>query len=182
MPRSLRRPEPNYFAATLCVALAIWLTCAAQATLAQNQPLEDLAHFPQSTLTIKSGKNSHVFQIWTADTPARKAQGLMFVRGLAADRGMLFVNEAPRVASMWMKNTYIPLDMVFIDANGKIAEIHANTTPHSLEIVSSRKPVLAVLELAAGEAAKRGLKPGDRVLHPALGTAPSRGKKPTNAP
>jgi hypothetical protein len=103
----------------------------------------------------------------------------MFVRSLASERGMLFVNAAPRRASMWMKNTYIPLDMLFIEANGRVAEIHANTVPHSLATVESRKPVLAVLELAGGEAARRGIKPGDRVLHPAFGTGPVRRGKAT---
>jgi uncharacterized membrane protein (UPF0127 family) len=163
MPRSLRRPAPNYLAATLCVALAIWLTCAAQATLAQNQPLEDLAHFPQSTLTIKSGKNSHVFQIWTADTPARKAQGLMFVRGLAADRGMLFVNEAPRVASMWMKNTYIPLDMIFIGEDGRISAIAERTATLAEDLIRSPNPVTGVLEVNGGFAGRHGVTPGDSV-------------------
>jgi hypothetical protein len=149
---------------------------------AQSQALEDLARFPQETLAIKTKRTTHVFQIWVADTPSRKAQGLMFVRGLAADRGMLFVHDTPRVASMWMKNTYIPLDMVFVGANGKVAEVHANTTPHSLELVTSRKPVLAVLELAAGEAARRGIQPGDRVIHPAFGTAPVRRKDATKKP
>ncbi len=183
---SLKNPVPNKLSrgrfVALALILAVFAGIAPRAALAQSQALEDLARFPQDTLAIKSKRTTHVFQIWIADTPQRKSQGLMFVRGLAADRGMLFVHDAPRVASMWMKNTYIPLDMVFISANGKVAEIHANTTPHSLELVTSRKPVLAVLELAAGEAARRGIQPGDRVIHPTFGTGTVRRKNTTTAP
>ena len=92
----------------------------------------------------------------------------MFVRDLPADQGMLFVNEAPRVSYFWMKNTYIPLDMLFIDSRGRIAAIFANTTPHSLDPVGPDVPVKAVLELRGGEAARRGIRTGDRVLHAAF--------------
>ncbi len=84
----------------------------------------------------------------------------MFVRDLAENRGMLFIAEKPRVFSMWMKNTYIPLDMVFISADKRIAKIAANTTPHSLATVSSDVPAAAILELKGGEASRRGLHPG----------------------
>jgi uncharacterized membrane protein (UPF0127 family) len=92
----------------------------------------------------------------------------MFVRSLPAARGMLFVHPSPRPISMWMKNTYIPLDMVFIDVRGRIQQIIANTKPHSLDLVRSTAPAIAVLELAGGEAQRLGLKPGQRVIHPAL--------------
>ncbi len=93
-----------------------------------------------------------MFDVWLADTPRRQAQGLMFVRSLPDLRGMLFVHESPKPISMWMKNTYIPLDMVFIDAHGRIQQIVEQTTPHSLDIVRSKEPALAVLEIAGGEA------------------------------
>jgi len=83
-------------------------------------------------------------------------------------RGMLFVHESPKPMSMWMKNTYIPLDMVFIDGDGRIEQIVEQTTPHSLAIISSREPALAVLEIAGGEAKRLGLHPGQTVLHAAL--------------
>ena len=94
----------------------------------------------------------------------------MFVRDLPENRGMLFLSEQPRVFNMWMKNTYIPLDMVFITADGRIATIAANTVPHSTAIVSSQKAVSAILELKGGEAERRQLHPGDRVTW----TVPSR--------
>ena len=87
----------------------------------------------------------------------------MFVRDLPAARGMLFVAKEPRVFDMWMRNTYIALDMVFIGADGRISTIAENTTPHSLAIVSSKVPVGAILELKGGEAARRALHAGDKV-------------------
>jgi uncharacterized membrane protein (UPF0127 family) len=136
---------------------------------AQIAPLEDLAAFPTGKLEIAEGKKvKHVLEVWLADNPQRQSQGLMFVRALPALRGMLFVHPGPQPISMWMKNTYIPLDMVFIDARGLIQQIVEQTKPHSLEIIRAREPALAVLEIAGGEAKKLGLHPGQRVIHPAL--------------
>jgi len=136
---------------------------------AQMGPLEDLAAFPRGKLEIADGKKvKHTFQVWLADSPQRQAQGLMFVRALPALQGMLFVHESPKPMSMWMKNTYIPLDMVFIDAHGRIQQIIEQTTPHSLDIISSTEPALAVLEIGGGEAKRLGLHPGQQVKHPAL--------------
>ena len=135
---------------------------------AQIAPLEDLDAFPQGKLEINVGKKPISFDIWVADTPQRMSQGLMFVRSLAPQRGMLFVHDGPRELSMWMKNTYIPLDMVFIDARGRIQQIVAQTTPHSLDTIRSDAPALAVLEIGGGEAQRLGLKPGQHVNHPAF--------------
>ena len=152
------------------VVLAGWLCLALGAhAFAQIAPLEDLAAFPNGPLTISDGKKvKHVFEVWLADSPQRQAQGLMFVRALPDLHGMLFVHAAPQPISMWMKNTYIPLDMVFIDAHGRIQQIIEQTTPHSLDIIRARDPALAVLEIAGGEAKRLGLHPGQRVSHPAL--------------
>ena len=134
----------------------------------RSQQIEDLASFPHGKLEINVGKRKLTFETWVADTPQRQAQGLMFVRSLPAQRGMLFVHESPKPISMWMKNTYIALDMVFIDGKGRIQQIVANTTPHSLDVIRSNEPALAVLEIAGGEAKRLGLKPGQSVSHPAL--------------
>ena len=153
MPRIRRRSRPG----------------AGRAAAAQIAPLEDLAAFPRGKLEISDGKKvKHVFEVWLADSPRRQAQGLMFVRALPDLRGMLFVHAAAQPISMWMKNTYIPLDMVFIDARGRIQQIIEQTTPHSLDIIRSKDPALAVLEIAGGEAKRLGLHPGQRVIHPAL--------------
>jgi uncharacterized membrane protein (UPF0127 family) len=87
----------------------------------------------------------------------------MFVRDLPADEGMIFPNEKPRMAAFWMKNTYVSLDLLFVAPDGRIAKIAANATPFSLATISSGQPISAVLELKAGEAARRGVKVGDLV-------------------
>lgn len=101
-----------------------------------------------------------------ADTDPLRQRGLMFRRSLAPDRAMLFDFGQPRPVSMWMKNTYIALDMVFIRADGTVAGVASNTKPHSLDAIGVDDPVLGVLEVAAGTAARIGLKPGDKVRHP----------------
>lgn len=136
--------------------------CHAQG-IEQGAKLIELDAFPKSTLEIHSGKQTHRFEIWIAETSAQQQQGLMFVRDLPENRGMLFIAAQPRVFNMWMKNTFVPLDMVFIGADGRIAKIAERTTPHSLDVVSSGVPVGAILELKGGEAARRALHPGDRV-------------------
>lgn len=94
----------------------------------------------------------------------------MYRRRLAADAGMLFIFEKPEPARFWMKNTYIPLDIIFIAPDGRISNIAERTVPLSLETVASDGPVVAVLEVNGGTAARLGIRPGDRVIHPALGT------------
>ncbi|HQW10263.1 MAG TPA: DUF192 domain-containing protein [Steroidobacteraceae bacterium] len=150
----------NHLAARFALG-ALLLTAAA---LAHGEPpLEDLTNFPRAKLEISGKGGTQHFDVWVADTPPRQAQGLMFVRDLAPDAGMLFQSQAPRVMSMWMKNTYIPLDMLFIDAKGRVVHIAAQTKPHSLDTISSNEPVTMVLELRGGEAGKREIAVGDRV-------------------
>jgi uncharacterized membrane protein (UPF0127 family) len=141
----------------------LWLLLAGAALAQAVPPLEDLGRFPRASLEITGPGGTHRFDVWVADTPARRMQGLMFVRDLAPDGGMLFTEEAPRVMSMWMKNTFIPLDMLFIDRQGRIVRIAARTTPHSLDSISSGEPVTRVLELRGGEANARGIQAGDHV-------------------
>src|SRR5437868_4137892 len=133
---------------------------------AQSGPLEDLSNFPRTTLQIlhgKSKKDPRILTIWIADSPARQEQGLMFVRDLPASQGMLFPQAKPHPMSMWMKNTYIELDMVFVGEKGEIEQIVEHAKPLSLETLTSTKPVKAVLEIKGGEAERLGLKEGDRV-------------------
>ncbi len=133
---------------------------------AQSGPLEDLAKFPRASLEILHGKKKNDprhFEVWVADNAARQEQGLMFVNALAPGQGMLFPQEKPRKMSMWMKNTYVELDMVFIGEKGAIEQIIEHAHPLSLDKLNSSRPVSAVLELAGGEAARLGLQPGDRV-------------------
>lgn len=157
--------RPRFVLRGLVTLLAAVATLTTPATRAQ-QPLLELSSYPQGTLQIVAADGRrHDFRVWIADTPARQTQGLMFVRDLPAGQGMLFVHREPLVASMWMKNTFIPLDMLFIDARGRIVSIAENTTPHSLDTISAGRPVTAVLELRGGEVARRAIRRGDRVLH-----------------
>ena len=123
-------------------------------------PIEDLATFPRTTLQIVSGPRQHRFDVWVADTDARKEQGLMFVRDLPADEGMLFIDCCDGI---WMKNTYIELDIVFVGKNGRIAKIAARARPFDETTIPAPGPVEAVVELRGGEAEQLGLKLGDRV-------------------
>lgn len=125
-----------------------------------------LATFEKSELTIVSGGKRHPFQIELATSSEQMAQGLMFRRQMAPDAGMLFLHREERELSMWMKNTFIPLDMIFIAADGRITRIAQRTVPQSLATISSEGVALAVLELNAGTAERLGIKPGDRVEHP----------------
>lgn len=101
-----------------------------------------------------------------ARTPEEQSRGLMFRKSLGNDQGMLFPYEPPQQASFWMKNTLIPLDMVFIRADGTIGRIAENTVPMSLDPVPSIDPVSAVLEIRGGRAAELGLREGDKVSWP----------------
>lgn len=132
-------------------------------------PLAAAVAFERSVLTIRTaGGERHRFDVELAITPQERAQGLMFRETLAADAGMLFVYEAEQPVTMWMKNTLLTLDMLFIDRDGTIVSIAARTTPGSLDIIPSGQPVKAVLELNGGASEALGLAPGDRVLHPLL--------------
>jgi uncharacterized membrane protein (UPF0127 family) len=117
----------------------------------------------QVPLTVHSAGGEHRFTVEVAASPEEQARGLMFRRSLAGDRGMIFPYDPPQPVGFWMKNTLIPLDIVFIRADGRIARIAADTTPHSLESVNSGEPVATVLEIRGGRAAELGIRPGDRV-------------------
>jgi uncharacterized membrane protein (UPF0127 family) len=114
------------------------------------------------TVTTRAGK-VHRFTVEVARTEAQQAQGLMNRQTLAPDRGMIFPYDPPNMASFWMKNTLIPLDMIFIRADGTIARIEANTVPLSLDPVPAGELVGAVLELAGGRSAELGIAAGDKV-------------------
>ena len=114
-------------------------------------------------LTIHSGGKIHRFTVEVARTAEEQRVGLMNRQQLAPDRGMVFPFAEQRVASFWMRNTLIPLDMIFIRADGTITNIEANTVPLSEEPVMSYEPVTAVLEIPGGRSAELGIKAGDTV-------------------
>jgi uncharacterized protein len=125
--------------------------------LAQEATLEPLE--------IATSTGPHSFSVEVMRTDEQRARGLMNRRFMAQDRGMLFDFKREEPVAMWMKNTYLSLDMVFIDKSGKVVNIAENTEPLSERIIPSAGPVLAVLELNAGTARRIGLKPGDRLRH-----------------
>ena len=125
--------------------------------------------FQRSSLVIDSGKREIKFDVDLALNDVERARGLMFRDKLGPYEGMLFdfYQEAP--VSFWMKNTLIPLDMLFIAGDGTIKHIHANATPLSTDTIPSEYPVRAVLEINGGSARLLGIKPGDKVKHPIFG-------------
>jgi uncharacterized protein len=131
----------------------------------------DLQQFPTSELTVISATGPHRFKIELAETPAQMTQGLMFRTSLAPDAGMLFDYRRPTPATMWMRNTFIPLDMLFVDEQGRIVNIHERAVPQSDDVIAAAEPVRAVIELNGGTAARLGIEPGDRVVHPIFGNA-----------
>mgnify|MGYP001449035758 CR=1 FL=1 len=139
-------------------ALALALGAATSVSALAQQALENLA-------IVTQGGQRQTFQVEVARNDADRAQGLMYRRSMPANQGMLFDFGRVQPVSMWMQNTYLPLDMLFIRPDGTIARIAANTEPLSTRTIPSGEPVLAVLELNAGTTAKLGIKAGDRVEH-----------------
>jgi uncharacterized membrane protein (UPF0127 family) len=139
---------------------------AANAALPQSAAPEPLSAFPQSLLAIKTRAGKVInFKIWTADTRQREEQGLMFIHEMDEHAGMLFMFPENRPVTMWMKNTYISLDLLFLNAQGKIDYIAASATPRSETIIGPPTPEYAVLELKGGACERLGIKVGDVVLH-----------------
>ena len=139
-----------------CLLLA-WLWASAQ----------NLDHLARARGVLEASGGQCVFlELWLAETPAQQRRGLMHVRDVPDGWGMLFVYEGEREVSMWMKNTHVSLDMLFIRDDGTIASIATDTRPLSLESIRSGEPVDRVLELKAGTVKRWGIKPGDRLLSP----------------
>ena len=146
--------------AGVVVAAAVCDSLVPSASADQGKPLAA----SQATVVTAAG-NRYPFRVELARTPDERAQGLQGRRTLAADAGMLFEFEAPQPVAMWMKDTYISLDMIFIAADGRIVNIARDTTPRSLKVLESQGPVRGVLEVVAGTTARLGIRPGDRVVH-----------------
>ncbi|WP_420565478.1 DUF192 domain-containing protein [Thalassobaculum sp.] len=119
------------------------------------------------TVTTEQGE-AHTFQVEIAGTPEERARGLMFRTELAEDRGMLFIFPRRERIAMWMRNTEIPLDMLFISDDGRVTQIHERAVPHSEAVISSRRRVRYVLELPGGTAERLGLGPGALVTSEAM--------------
>jgi uncharacterized membrane protein (UPF0127 family) len=129
---------------------------------------EPLARFPTGEVTVDSLSSRHVFKVWVADTEPHRSQGLMWTKSLPSDHGMLFLFDPPQTVSFWMKNTLIPLDLLFVAPDGRVIRIAERARPLSLAKIDSLGIVRGVLELAGGTSARLGIKPGDRLHHPAF--------------
>ena len=155
--------------AFLLLLLPLWALIAVGAGLpgiAAAQEPPGLAQFKTGSLVIRTADGkTHPFKIELAATPAERAQGLMFRRALAPDAGMLFDFGRSEPVAMWMENTLIPLDMLFIAADGRVVNIAQRAVPMDRTPIPSKGPVKGVLELPGGTAARLGLKPGDTVQH-----------------
>lgn len=153
-----------WLALVLAVGLVAGGAAAPGAAHAQGRP-----DFARSTVTIETKSGKHVFKVEMAVTPREIAYGLMFQRKLPLDQGMLLVYDPPEPASIWMKNTFLALDIVFIDPKGRIESIFHGAKPHNLESMLSKGVVGAVLELNAGVVRILGIEPGDIVRHKLFG-------------
>ena len=157
-----RRSPALVLAASLC-----WLA----ACLGPADAQQGLASFERDRLVLETAAGQELaFEVELAETPQQQGQGLMYRRSLPAEAGMLFLYRPTRPVSMWMKNTLIPLDMLFIAEDGEVVKVVERTVPLSLETISSDRPVRGVLELNGGTANRLGIRPGDRIVHPAFET------------
>ena len=120
-------------------------------------------------VTVHTSSGDHVFAVELADTPATREKGLMFRQSLAADAGMIFDFHEERQVAFWMQNTLIPLDMLFIAADGTISNIHVNARPMDTTAIPSEGPVRYVLEIAGGRSVEIGAKAGDTISFPRIG-------------
>ncbi|SER46034.1 hypothetical protein SAMN05216548_11950 [Faunimonas pinastri] len=152
--------------------MALARTALAFLALALASPLSPLhaetAANPTAPLTFHTKAGSRTFTVERALNEQARERGLMFRREMADDHGMIFDFEGEKPVDMWMHNTYIPLDMVFIGADRAVKRVARNTTPLSDKIISSEGPALYVVELNGGEAHRAGIEPGDKVSGPAL--------------
>ena len=126
----------------------------------------------EGKLVLHSSTGDYSFNVEVVDTGETRAQGLMYRTELAEDAGMLFDFKQEREVSFWMRNTFIPLDMIFVGADGVVKNIHVNAVPHDVTSIPSGAPVQFVLEIPGGRSVEIGLKPGDTMEHPRVGTLP----------
>lgn len=155
-PTAARGEKCGLFAGALALGLLLWL---------QNSDGAEpgTVVFGETILTIEATQGVQSFQVEVAQTPEQLARGLMYRTELAQNAGMLFLFPRERRVGMWMRNTLIPLDMIFITGSGQVAEVVPDTRPLSEEMITPRQPVQAVLEVRAGTAASLGIRPEDRV-------------------
>lgn len=167
-----RHARATFLRALLCCCALLGTTWA----FAGDGGSEQLNQvFRRSALQIATpDARIHKFDVWIADDEPRRARGLMFVTKMADDQGMLFIYPQPQLVAMWMKNTHIALDMLFVGVDGRVERVAENTTPMSTKTIESGKPVLAVIELNAGTAKRINIRAGAQVIHPAFSRTPGQ--------
>lgn len=126
---------------------------------------DDVVRLPVEQVVVTTDQGDILFATEIATNDETRSRGLMFRRSMGEREAMLFHWQSPRVVSMWMRNTNIPLDMLFVTADGIVVHVQSNTVPHSLDVISAGREVSAVMEIVAGTAAKLGINPGSRLKH-----------------
>jgi uncharacterized membrane protein (UPF0127 family) len=160
--------------APLLAGFAIATACAG--TLARAPAL--FPSLDQAKVSVTTATGRHEFDVWIAADDRSRERGLMYVRELPPGRGMLFMFERPQPVAFWMKDTYLSLDLIFLDPAGLVLNVAADAEPRSLAPIESEGDAIAVLEVIAGTARKIGLRPGDRVTLPTLRTTGSPRTRP----
>ena len=153
------------------IILTSCLIFAPFAAFAQSGDPNPIDFGPKEALSIKSETGTHTFSVEVADTREEQIHGYMFKESLPPDEGMLFEFATPGIQTIWMKNTPIPLDVIFVRSNGKILKIEHSHKPYTLRSASSEGVVAAVVELIGGRTKELGIMPGDLVEHEFFGTA-----------
>ncbi len=148
------------------LTLTLGLSLLAAPVFAQTSKNDVVDFGEPKPLTIISEDGTHEFQVEEAKTLDQQARGMMFRESMEPDTGMIFEFEEPKIATIWMKNTSIPLDILFVRSNGKILKIEHSHQPYTLRSASSEAVIAAVVELKGGEAKRRGIRPGDEITHP----------------
>jgi len=156
--------------------ISMLLMLAGPTAGAETEPEGQAQNLPTATIFVESAGAAHAFEVQLATTWQQQRTGLMFRTEMADDQGMLFLYRFTQRLSFWMKNTYIPLDLIFIKADGTISEIAPNATPLSLESIESRERVRAVLEINGGLAEKLGIREGDMVRFDYFKNVPGEGE------
>ena len=159
----------RHLVASAASALFLFIAAPLQAQDQQGEP--SLLPVHEERLVIETSEGSFDYSVELALNGRDRASGLMFREQMDDDHGMLFRFEEPRQITMWMRNTLIPLDMIFIRGDGTVAGHHADAVPLSEAVIASPEAVLFVLELNAGKAEEMGLAEGDRVSHPIVAEA-----------
>ncbi len=161
------RYVPRMKRAALSIFATLLLVAPAAAQTARNDTVDFGAPVP---LTIQSGDKQHAFTVEEAKTLEQQARGMMWRNQMGENEGMIFEFAEPKVATIWMKNTAIPLDILFVRSNGEILKIEHMARPYKLRSASSEAVVAAVVELKGGRALELGIRPGDTIDHPFFGS------------